>query len=226
MIRSNAMWLTDKGTATRRRLARASGGLLGSLVFLSACRPPATTQAPTGAVDQPQSVSQAGPQSKQQSARLPAPGVFALMRVRGLAIPADLKPSGAYNLFERVIGGRLYLTPDSIYHTIICADLVGSTDKGPNTMDRQTEGRYWTAGGRIYFSALIVDGPPDSIAVRVRGDTIEFAANLYVRDQTSSLAAAFLRGPPIPAYVCAPVRNSLERGAHPKPSDISHGEGL
>jgi hypothetical protein len=215
------MWLT--GTATRRSLARAIGGLLGSLVFLSACRPPATTRQQTGAVDQPQSVSRAGPQSGPKPARLPAPGVYALKRVRGLALPADLKPSGAYNLFERVIGGRLYLTPDSIYHTIICADLVGSTDKGPNTMDRQSEGRYWTAGGRIYFSNLIVDGPPDSIAVRVRGDTIEFAPNLYVRDQTSSLAAAFLRGPPIPAYVCAPIRASLEESAHQKPSDVIRG---
>src|SRR6185312_11135188 len=223
MIRSNAMWLTDKGTATRRRLARASGGLLGSLVFLSACRPPATTQAPTGAVDQPQSVSQAGPQSKQQSARLPAPGVYALMRVRGLAIPADLKPSGAYNLFERVIGGRLYLTPDSIYHTIICADLVGSTDKGPNTMDRQSEGRYWAADGRIYFSDPVTDAMPDSIAVRVQGDTIEFARNLYVRDRKSSLAAAFSRGPPLPEYVCPAVRASSERDARPKPSDVIRG---
>ncbi|HWG33790.1 MAG TPA: hypothetical protein VN650_06450 [Gemmatimonadaceae bacterium] len=158
-----------------------------------------------------------------QPARLPAPGVYALMRVRGLAIPADLKPSGAYNLFERVIGGRLYLTPDSIYHTIICADLVGSTDKGPNTMDRQSEGRYWAIGGRVYFSDPVTDAMPDSIAVRVQGDTIEFAPDLYVRDQKSSLAAAFLRGPPIPAYVCAPVRDSLERGAHQKPSDVIRG---
>ena len=190
------MWA---GVAKRRAIAWTIGG---SLVLLSSCRPP---------------------QSVPQPARLPAPGVYALMRVRGLAIPADLKPSGAYNLFERVIGGRLYLTPDSIYHTIICADLVGSTDKGPNTMDRQSEGRYWAIGGRVYFSDPVTDAMPDSIAVRVQGDTIEFAPDLYVRDQKSSLAAAFLRGPPIPAYVCAPVRDSLERGAHQKPSDVIRG---
>lgn len=180
-----------------------------ALAALAACRPPAATQPPTGAVGQPPVAA--------QSARLPEPGVYALSRARGLPLPADLKPKPGepYSSFERVLAGWLYLTPDSIYKTVICSDLVGSTDKGPNTMDRQTEGRYWTAGGRIYFSTLIVDGPPDSIAVRVRGDTIEFAANLYVRDQTSSLAAAFLRGPPIPAYVCAPVRASLERDARP-----------
>jgi hypothetical protein len=221
------MWPT--GTATRRRLARASTGLLGLLMFLSACRPPAATQAPTRAVDQPQSAPQAGPQaetqSKQQSARLPGPGVYVLRRVSGLPLPADLKPPdydprrGGY--FERDLAGRLYLEPDGDYYTLICADVVDSAGRVPNALDGGANGgRYWAAGGRVYFSDLVTDALPDSIAVRVQGDTIELVRNLYVRDRTISLAAAFSRGPPLPESVCPAVRDSLERGAHPKPSDV------
>lgn len=218
------MWLT--GTATGRRLARAIGGLLGLLMFLSACRPPAATQPPTGAVDQPQSVSRAAPRSGPQSARRPEPGVYALKRVRGLALPADLKPSdydprrGGY--FERDLAGRLYLKPDGDYYTLICADVVDSAGRVPNRLDGGAiGGRYWAAGGRVYFTELLTDALPDSIAVRVQGDTIEFARNLYVRDRTISLAAAFSRGPPLPEYVCPAVRASPERDARPGPSDVS-----
>lgn len=209
------MWLT--GTATRRRLARAIGGLLGMLMFLSACRPPAAAQPPTGAVGQPQSAPQAGPQSKQQLARLPEPGVYVLRRAKGLALPADLKPSGAYNFFDRVLAGWLYLTPDSIYKTIICADLVDSTGRVPNTLDGgPSEGRYWTSGGRVYFSDPVTDALPDSIAVRVQGDTVEFVRDIYVRDRKSVIPRSL-----IPLYLCAPIRASLERGARPAPNGMS-----
>ena len=181
-----------------------------ALAALAACRPPAATQPPTGAVGQPPVAA--------QSARLPEPGVYALSRARGLPLPADLKPKPGepYSSFERVLAGWLYLTPDSIYKTVTCSDLIGSTDRGPNTMDRQSEGRYWAAGGRVYFSAPVTDAMSDSIAVRVQGDTIEFARNLYVRDRRSVPPRSL-----IPAFICAPVRASSERDARPAPSAVS-----
>jgi hypothetical protein len=209
------MWLP--GTATRRRLARASGGLLGSLVFLSACRPPATTQAPTGAVDQPESVSRAAPRSRPQSVRLPEPGVYVLRLAKGVPLPADLMPRGAYDSYERVLAGWLYLTPDSIYKIMSCADLVDSTGRVPNTLDGgPSEGRYWAAGGRVYFSDPVADAMPDSIPVRVHGDTLEFVRDVYVRDRTSVIPRSL-----VAAFICAPVRASLERGARPKPSGVN-----
>jgi hypothetical protein len=207
MMRSNAMWLT--GTATRRSLARASGRLLGLLMLLSACRPPATTEAPTGAVGQPQSVSRAAPQSEPQPARLPEPGVYVLRLAKGVPLPADLKPKAGelYSSFERVLAGWLYLTPDGIYKKVVCSDLIGSTDRGPNTMDRQSEGAYWAAGGRVYFSDPVTDAMPDSIAVGVHGDTVEFVRDVYVRDRASVIPRSL-----VAAFLCAPVRGSLERG--------------
>jgi hypothetical protein len=207
MMRSNAMWLT--GTATRRSLARASGRLLGLLMLLSACRPPATTEAPTGAVGQPQSVSRAAPQSEPQPARLPEPGVYVLRLAKGVPLPADLKPKAGelYSSFERVLAGWLYLTPDGIYKKVVCSDLIGSTDRGLNTMDRQSEGAYWAAGGRVYFSDPVTDAMPDSIAVGVHGDTVEFVRDVYVRDRASVIPRSL-----VAAFLCAPVRGSLERG--------------
>jgi hypothetical protein len=201
------MWLT--GTATRRSLARASGRLLGLLMLLSACRPPATTEAPTGAVGQPQSVSRAAPQSEPQPARLPEPGVYVLRLAKGVPLPADLKPKAGelYSSFERVLAGWLYLTPDGIYKKVVCSDLIGSTDRGPNTMDRQSEGAYWAAGGRVYFSDPVTDAMPDSIAVGVHGDTVEFVRDVYVRDRASVIPRSL-----VAAFLCAPVRGSLERG--------------
>jgi hypothetical protein len=201
------MWLT--GTATRRSLARASGGLLGSLMFLSACRPPATTQQPTGAGRRPQSVSRAAPRSGPQPARLPEPGVYVLRLAKGVPLPADLKPKAGelYSSFERVLAGWLYLTPDGIYKKVVCSDLIGSTDSGPNTMDRQSEGAYWAAGGRVYFSDPVTDAMPDSIAVGVHGDTVEFVRDVYVRDRASVIPRSL-----VAAFLCAPVRGSLERG--------------
>jgi hypothetical protein len=201
------MWLT--GTATRRSLARASGRLLGLLMLLSACRPPATTEAPTGAVGQPQSVSRAAPQSEPQPARLPEPGVYVLRLAKGVPLPADLKPKAGelYSSFERVLAGWLYLTPDGIYKKVVCSDLIGSTDRGLNTMDRQSEGAYWAAGGRVYFSDPVTDAMPDSIAVGVHGDTVEFVRDVYVRDRASVIPRSL-----VAAFLCAPVRGSLERG--------------
>jgi hypothetical protein len=201
------MWLT--GTATRRSLARASGRLLGLLMLLSACRPPATTEAPTGAVGQPQSVSRAAPRSGPQPARLPEPGVYVLRLAKGVPLPADLKPKAGelYSSFERVLAGWLYLTPDGIYKKVVCSDLIGSTDRGLNTMDRQSEGAYWAAGGRVYFSDPVTDAMPDSIAVGVHGDTVEFVRDVYVRDRASVIPRSL-----VAAFLCAPVRGSLERG--------------
>jgi len=188
-----------------------------ALAALSACRPPAAvTSTPAGVVDQPRAVA------------LPEPGVYVLRRVRGLPLPADLKPPGydprRGGYFERDLAGRLYLKPDGDYYTLICADVVDSAGRVPNTLDGGgSGGRYWVAGGRVYFSDPVTDALPDSIAVRVQGDTIEFARNLYVRDRTISLAAAFSRGPPLPEYVCPAVRASSERDARPKPSDVIRG---
>jgi hypothetical protein len=197
MMWRDVMWLTEK--TKRWGLARASGGLLELLGPLSACRPPAATQAPTAVVGQ------------RRAASLPEPGVYVLQRAGGLALPADLKPGGAYNSFERVLGGWLYLTPDSIYKTIICADLIDLAGRAPSTMDRgPSEGRYWAAGGRVYFSVPITDAMPDSIAVRVHGDTVEFVRKVYVRGRTAVQPRSL-----IPAYLCAPVRASSERDARP-----------
>jgi hypothetical protein len=182
-----------------------------ALVALSACRPPAVTQTPARVV-----VGQS------PAAALPEPGVYILQRVKGMALPADLKPPEydprrGSNFFERVIGGWLYLTSDGPYHryqTIICADLVDSTGRAPETMDRgPSEGRYWAAGGRVYFSVPITDAMPDSSAVRVHGDTVEFVRWIYVLDRTAVQPRNL-----IPAYICPAVRASLERDARTLPS--------
>jgi hypothetical protein len=180
------------------------------LAALEACRPPAVAPSSAGVVGQPRSAS--------QSARLPEPGVYVLRLAKGLALPADLKPKPGepYSSFERVLAGWLYLTPDSIYRKVVCSDLVGSTDRGPNTMDRQSEGAYWVAGGRVYFSDPVTDALPDSIAVRVQGDTVEFARDVYVRDWSSVIPRSL-----IPLYLCAPVRASSGRDTRPAPSNAS-----
>lgn len=188
-----------------------------TLAVLSVCRPPAVAPAPAGAVGQPRAAT--------QSARLPEPGVYTLQRVRGMALPADLKPPEydvrhGSNLFERVLAGRLYLTPDRDYQTVICSDLVDSAGRAS---DQSTglggEGnKYWPAGGRVYFSDVLADALPDSTVVRVRGDTIEFVGQLFTRDRTSVLP----RFPLIMEVVCRGIRASLERGAPPTPSDVSH----
>jgi len=215
MMMSNAMWPT--GTATGRRLARAIGGLLGLLMFLSACRPPAATQPPTGVVGRPQSVSRAAPDSGPQSARLPEPGVYVLRLAKGLPLPADLKPPDydprrGSNFFERVLAGRLYLTPDREYQTVICSDLMDSAGRASN----QSTGlggrgnKYWLAGGRVYFSDVVADALPDSTVVGVRGDTVEFAGQLFTRDRGSVLP----HFPVIVGIVCQSLRAS-PGWAHP-----------
>ena len=180
-----------------------------ALAALSACQPPAATQPPTGAVGQPPVAA--------QSARLPEPGVYVLRLAKGLPLPADLKPRGAYDSYERVLAGWLYLTPDSIYRMMICADLVDSTGRVPNTLDGgPSEGRYWAAGGRVYFSDPVTDAMPDSIPVRVHGDTVEFVRDVYVRDRSSVVPRSL-----VAALICAPVRASSERDARPAPSGVS-----
>lgn len=184
-----------------------------ALAALSACRPPATTQPPTGAVGPPQSVAQAAA----QVARLPEPGVYVLQRVKGLALPADLKPPEydvrhGSNLFERVLAGRLYLTPDRDYQTVICSNLVDSAGRASNqSTGLGGEGnKYWSAGGRVYFSDVLADALPDSTVVRVRGDTVKFAGQLFTRDRASVLP----HFPVIAAIVCQSLGASLER-VHP-----------
>lgn len=124
-------------------------------------------------------------------------------------LPADLKPHGVYSHFERILAGWLYLTSDGSYHryqTLICADLVDSAGRVPNALDRgPSESRYWAASGHVYFSDLITDAMPDSIAVRVRGDTVEFVRNVYVLDR-----AAVQPRNLIPALICPAVRESLQ----------------
>lgn len=176
-----------------------------TLAALSACRPPAATQAPTAAVDRP------------RAAALPEPGVYVLQQVKGVALPADIKPPGYDSrlgyTFERFLGGRLYLTPERDYQMIICEDLVDSAGRVPNALDGGGGGgnKYWAAGGRVYFSNAIADGPLDSIAVRVRPDTVEVVGNLFTRDRASVLPQ-FL---PIADVVCRAVRASLARGRPP-----------
>jgi hypothetical protein len=184
-----------------------------ALAALEACRPPAGAQSPAGVVGQPRAAA--------LPTALPEPGVYVLRLAKGLPLPADLKPSdydprrGGY--FERVLAGWLYLTSDSIYKIMICADLVDSTGRVPNTMDRgPSEGRYWATGGRVYFSEQVADGPQDSAAVRIHGDTVEFVRNVYVRDRSSVIPRSL-----IPLYICAPVRASSGRDTRPAPSDAS-----
>jgi hypothetical protein len=212
VIWSDTTWLA--ATAKRHGIARAIGGLL---VFLSACQPPASTQPPTGAVRQPQSARHGEPASKQPSARLPEPGVYTLRRVRDLPLPADLKPPDydprrGSNFFERVLAGRLYLTPDRDYQTVICSDLVDSAGRASNqSTGLGGEGnKYWLAGGRVYFSDVLADALPDSTVVGVRGDTVEFAGQLFTRDRGSVLP----HFPVIVGIVCQSLRAS-PGWAHP-----------
>jgi len=182
-----------------------------TLAVPSVCRPPAVAPAPDGAVGQPRAANQSAP--------LPEPGVYVLQRVKGMALPADLKPPEydvrrGSNLFERVLAGRLYLTPDRDYQTVICSDLVDSAGRAS---DQPTglggEGnKYWSAGGRVYFSDVLADALPDSIVVRVRGDTVEFAGQLFTRDRAGVLP----HFPVIVAIVCQSLRPSLVR---PRPPD-------
>lgn len=187
-----------------------------ALATLWACRPPAVTRAPAAAVGQP------------RAAALPEPGVYVLQRVRGLALPADLKPAdydprrGGY--FERVLGGRLYLTPERDYQMIVCADVVDSAGHVANPSDggNGAGNKYWTAGGRVYFSSPIADGGLDSIAVRVRPDTVEVVGNVFTRDRASVL-------PPYPliaSVICRAVRAAPARGARPAPSGAPSGVSL
>ena len=182
-----------------------------AIAALPACRPPAVAPSPAGVVGQ----ARLAP----QSVRLPEPGVYVLRLAKGLALPADLKPKPGepYSSFERVLAGWLYLTSDSIYKIMICADLVDSTGRVPNTMDRGPgEGRYWATGGRVYVSEQVADGPQDSAAVRIHGDTVEFVRDVYVRDRSSVIPRSL-----IPLYLCAPVRAALEPDTRPAPSDAS-----
>lgn len=195
-----------------RWLARAGGG---ALVCVAACHPPAATQPPAGAASRP------------RASALPEPGVYVLERVRGMALPADLRPTGpyqpagGYKSFKRVLAGWLYLTPDSSYdryyrryhpynryQTMICADLVDSTGRVAESMDGGPgEGAYWVAGGRVYFSVPVTDAMPDSIAVRVQGDTVEFGREVYVLDRTAVRPRNL-----IPSYICPAIRATAARG--------------
>ena len=180
-----------------------------ALAALLACRPRAVAPSPAGVVGQPRAAA--------QSARLPEPGVYVLRRVSGLPVPADLKPPDydprrGSNFFERVLAGRLYLTPDREYQTVICSDLMDSAGRASN----QSTGlggrgnKYWLAGGRVYFSDVLADALPDSTVVGVRGDTVEFAGQLFTRDRGSVLP----HFPVIVGIVCQSLRAS--RGwAHP-----------
>lgn len=169
-----------------------------TLAPLAACRPAVVARVPAAVAVQSTATA------------LPKPGVYVLRRVNDMALPADIKPPGydprhGSNFIERVLGGWLYLTVDSGYHryrTMMCADLVDSAGRVPNTLDRgPAEGRYWAAGGRVYFSLLVVDGPQDSAAVHTRGDTLEFMRKEYVLDRIAVRPRNL-----IPAYVCAAVR--------------------
>jgi hypothetical protein len=191
VMQSDAMW--PAGTAKRRAIAWTIGGLL---VLFSSCRPP---------------------QSVPQPARLPEPGVYVLRRVSGLPLPADLKPPDydprrGSNFFERVLAGRLYLTPDRDYQTVICSDLVDSAGRASNqSTGLGGEGnKYWLAGGRVYFSDVLADALPDSTVVGVRGDTVEFAGQLFTRDRGSVLP----HFPVIVGIVCQSLRAS-PGWAHP-----------
>lgn len=186
-----------------------------ALAALSACRPPAVAPSPAGVVGQPHAVA------------LPESGIYVLHRVNGMVLPADLKPPEydprrGSNFFERVLGGRLYLTPDRDYQMIICADVVDSAGRVlPDASDRGNGrgNKYWAAGGRVYFSNAIADEGLDSTVVEVRPDTVEFVGKLFTRDRSSVLPPY----PPIASDVCRTIRASLERGAPPTPSDVSHG---
>jgi len=154
------------------------------IASLPACQPPVTAQQPSA---------------------LPEPGVYVLKRARGMPLPADLIPGGMYDRFERVLGGWLYLMPNKDYKTVICADLVDTAGRVLNSYDGGLGGvgnKYWLSGGRVYFSDVIADGPLDSTAVRVHGDTVEFVPGVFVRDRNSVLPPY----PPITAAVCPAVR--------------------
>lgn len=182
-----------------------------ALAAMSACRPPTVAPSPAGDVGQPRAAA--------PSARLPEPGVYVLRRVRSLALPADFKPPEydprrGSNFFERVLAGRLYLTPNLNYQMIICADVVDSAGRVlPDPSDRGNGGgnKYWAAGGRVYFSNPIADGGLDSTAVLVRPDTVEYYDRLFTRDRASVLPPY----PPIASDVCRGIRASLERGPTP-----------
>jgi hypothetical protein len=135
-----------------------------------------------------------------------------------MALPADLKspdydPRRGSNFFERVLAGRLYLTPDREYQTVRCADLVDSAGRASNQpTGLGGEGyKYWSAGGRVYFINVLADALPDSIVVRVRGDTVEFVGQLFTRDRASALP----HFPVIVEIVCRSLRASSVRGRQP-----------
>lgn len=175
-----------------------------TLALLAGCQPPGAKRASPEEVD------------LLQAAELPEPGVYVLQRVKHLGLSADLKQSG-YDLrrgsgFERVLGGRLYVTSDSIYRTIFCADAVDSLGRVANRTDRGPgEGRYWAAGDRVYFSLLVTDGPQDSAAVGVHGDTVRFLGHTWVRDPK-------IPQPRYPSidFICRAVRDSSVLKRHPR----------
>jgi len=180
-----------------------------ALAAMLACRPPTVAPSPSGEGGKPRAAA--------QSARLPEPGVYVLQRIRDLPLPADLKPPEydprrGSNFFERVLAGRLYLTPDRDYQTVMCSNLVDSAGRASN----QSTGlggkgnKYWLAGGRLYFSDVLADALPDSTVVRVRGDTVEFAGQLFTRDRGSVLP----HFPVIVEIVCRSLRASAG-SAHP-----------
>lgn len=163
--------------------------LLIAAVSFSGCRPLAVTPTPDGGSGRPPPT-------------LPGPGVYVLQRVKGMGLPADLKPAGRYSVFERVLGGRLYLTPEHEYDMTVCGDIVDSVGRVVNPSFGGGEGKYWATGNQIYFSDPVTDGPVDSVAVRVRPDTVEVVGDLFVRDRASELPQHL----PVVSVVCRAVR--------------------
>lgn len=163
-----------------------------ALATVTACQPPTVSPTPDGSAARP-------------PAELPEPGVYVLQRVRGVNIPADFRPPGRYSVFARVLGGRLYLTPQHEYDMIVCSDAVDSAGRVLNPGFGGGEGKYWAAGGKIYFSDPITDAPPDSTAVRVRADTVEVVDNAFVRDRMRELPQRL----PTVRDVCQSVRASI-----------------
>jgi len=166
--------------------------LVIALVTMTACQPPTLTPTPDGAA--------AGP-----ATALPEPGVYVLQRVRGTSIPADFRPPGHYSVFGRVLGGRLYLTPQHDYEMVVCSDAVDSAGRVLNPGYGFAEGKYWATGAKVYISDIVTDAPPDSTAVRVRADTVEVVDNAFVLDRTRELPQRL----PTVRDVCQSVRTSI-----------------